>query len=156
LLFELGADQARQVGDGGGGDLRYIDLAAAHHLHARQHEVYALGQRDPEPRHAGIGDRQAVGTFGRKLVEERDNRATAANHIAIAHHGELGTVGAGQIVGGDEDLVGSKLGGAVEIDRIGGLVGRQRDHLLNIAAQRGVDDVLGPKDIGANALEGVI
>ena len=39
---------------------------------------------------------------------------------------------AGHVVGGDEQLVGRQLGRAVQIDRIGRLVGRQRDDLLDV------------------------
>ncbi|MEJ0044183.1 MAG: hypothetical protein WDM81_19090 [Rhizomicrobium sp.] len=79
-----------------------------------------------------------------------------AEDVAVAHDGELGPIRPGKVVRGDEDLVGSKFGGAVEIDGIGRLVGGQRDHLLHIAPQRRVDDVLGTEHIGADALEGIV
>ena len=114
------------------GNLRHEDLAAVHALEALEHEVDALLQRDPEARHARVGDRQVGRALRRcSLLEERHHRAARADHVAVAHHGEARAVPAGDVVGGDEQLVGGQLGGAVEIDRVGRLVGRQRDDLLD-------------------------
>ena len=49
-----------------------------------------------------------------------------------------------------------ELGGAVEVDRVGGLVGRQRDDLLDVVRERGVDDVLGAEDVGLDAFDRVV
>ena len=150
------ADQGGQLRNGGGGDLGHIDFAALHHLHAGQHEIDALGQGDPETGHALVGDGQAVGAVGDQLLEERHDAAARAEHIAIAHHREAGAVGAGQVVGGDENLVRGQLGGAVEVDRVGGLVGRQRHDALDAAPQAGADHIFCAEHIGADAFEGIV
>ena len=60
------------------------------------------------------------------------------------------------MIGGDEDLVRRELAGAVKIDRIGRLVGGQRDDPFDAGLQAGLHHVLGADDIGADALEGVV
>ena len=115
-----------------------------------------MRQGDPEAGHARIGDRQAVGAVRDQLLEEGHHAAARAEHIAIAHHRKAGAVGAGQIVGGDENLVGGELGGAIEIDRIGGLVGGQRHDPLDPGAQARADHILRPEDIGADTFEGIV
>ena len=94
--------------------------------------------------------------LGDQLAEERHDRAARADHVAVAHDGEAGPVAARDVVGGDEQLVGDELGRAVEVDRVGRLVGGERDHLLDVVRQRRVDDVLRAMDVGLDALQRVV
>src|SRR3546814_4375579 len=55
-----------------------------------------------------------------------------------------------------EDLVGSQLAGAVEIDRACRLVGRQRDNLAHLVVERGPHHLLGADHVGLDALEGIV
>ncbi len=63
---------------------------------------------------------------------------------------------AAEVVGGDEQLVARELGGAVEVDRAGGLVGGERDHALHAAVDRCLDHVLRAEDVGLDRLERVV
>ncbi|MPM65653.1 hypothetical protein SDC9_112550 [bioreactor metagenome] len=56
----------------------------------------------------------------------------------------------------DEELVGGQLGGAVQVDRRGGLVGGERDDLLHAGVDRGLDDVLRPEHVGLDELVRVV
>src|SRR5437763_1554950 len=55
-----------------------------------------------------------------------------------------------------DDLLGAQFGGAVEIDRVDGLVGRQVDDLLHAGVDGRVDDVLGAEHARAHRFEGVV
>ena len=59
-------------------------------------------------------------------------------------------------VAGDEQFVGGELGGAVEVDRVAGLVGGKGDHALDAAIDAGVDEVHGAVDVGLDAFEWVV
>ena len=91
-----------------------------------------------------------------ELAEQRDHRTAAAHDVAVAHDGEAGGVVRGVVVAGDEELVGRQLGGAVEVDRAGRLVGRQRDDLLHARVDGRLDDVLAAEHVGLHELEGVV
>ena len=103
-----------------------------------------------------MGDRQALGAALDEFVEEGDHRATGTHHVAIPHHGEDGWVAAGHIIGGHKELVGAEFGGAIEIDRVGGLVGGEGDDLLHAIVQGCLDYVFGAAHIGLDALHGVV
>ena len=60
------------------------------------------------------------------------------------------------IIGGHEQLVGAELGGAIEVDRVGGLVGGEGYHLLDPVVERRLDYVFGAPDVGLDALHGVV
>ena len=100
------------------------DFATLHGGEAGQNEVHSLVESDPEARHTLVGDRKR----GRALVDqspEKGNHAAArTDDIAVADNGEPRTVAPAQMVRRGEYLVRGKLAGAVEVDRIGGLVGR--------------------------------
>ena len=119
-------------------------------------EIDALLQRDPEARHALVGDRQMIGLLLDQPAEERNDAATRADHVAVAQHGEARADRARQVVGRHEDLVGSELARAVEIDRVAGLVRGKGEHVLHAVAQRGMNHVLGAVDVGVQALERVV
>ena len=55
---------------------------------AGEHELDALVERDPEPRHALVRDRQAVGALGDEIAEQRHHAAARADDVAVAHHRE--------------------------------------------------------------------
>lgn len=81
------------------------------------------------------------------LEEERDDRASASNHVAVADHGEASAALAGVVVGGDEDFVRAELGGSVKVDRIHGFVGGEGDDLLDAGGDGGVNDVHSAVDV---------
>src|SRR3546814_10889482 len=85
-----------EIGDLHAGDLGHEDLAPLHQRQARQHEVDALLQGDPEAGHVGVGDRQAVAAVGDQLAEEWDDAAARAQHVAVAHHGKARAEGAAE------------------------------------------------------------
>ena len=59
-------------------------------------------------------------------------------------------------VGGDEQLLHAQLGRAVEVDGARGLVRRQADDGLDLALERGVDQVGGTVDVGADGRDRVV
>lgn len=103
-----------------------------------------------------MSDRQGGGALIDPFLEEGHDRAARAHHVAVAHHRKTGWILAGDVVGGDEQFVGGQLGGAIQVDGVGSLVGGEGDHLLDLIEQGGLDDVLGPVDIGLDALHGVV
>ena len=94
--------------------------------------------------------------LGDELTKERNHAAPGANHIAVADHRKLGSTGAGQVVSGDENLVGREFGRTVKIDRVGRLVGRQGDDALDPLAQGRLDDVFGPMNVGHDTFERIV
>ena len=88
--------------------------------------------------------------------KERHHRAARADYVAVAHHRKAQVARALHVVGRHEELIGAQLGGAVEVDGRGGLVGAQRHHVLHAAVEGGVDHVFGPENIGFDALHRVV
>ncbi len=127
-----------------------------HALETLEHEIDALLQRDPEPCHARVGDRQLLGILREQAAEERHDRAARPHHVAVAHDRKPRAVATGDIVGGHEQLVGSQLGGAIEVDRVGRLVRGERDDFLHLRVDGGLDHVLRAADIGLQAFERVV
>jgi len=80
----------RQVGQPHRRDLGHEDFAAEHPGEALVDEIHALLERDPEPRHPRVGDRNLLGLRADELLEEGDDRAARADDVAVAHHGEPG------------------------------------------------------------------
>src|SRR5581483_11347461 len=112
----FGGDGARQIDDVHARNLGHEDLAAVHALETHENEPDRLLQSDPEARHLGVGHRQHAG--GAHFLKKRNHAAAAAHDVAVAHHAEARAVAPRVAVGGDEELVGAELGGAVEIDRV--------------------------------------
>ena len=83
-------------------------LAAVHPVEGVDDEPHRLVERDPEPGHALVGDRQRLADCG-EPAEQRHDRAPAADDVAVPHDGEARVVGAGVVVAGDEQLVGAQL-----------------------------------------------
>ena len=172
-------DRLDQIEDPHARDLRDIDLAAAHHLGASNRERHPLLEADPESGHAGVGHRDgARRTLG---GEKWDHAATAADDVAVAHRAEYAapTVAVGVTL--DEELLGTQLRRAVEIDGVRCLVGTERKYALDLAVDRGtqagdgqslvgadhdhapdalvdgrVDDVLGADHVGLNRFERIV
>lgn len=122
--------------------------------HGVQHQVDGLVQGDPEAGHALVGDREAAGPG--LLLEQGDDRAPGPHHVAVADTGEAGVEGRRVGVALDDDLLLAEFGGAVEVDRVDGLVGGEGHHLCDPGVDGAVDDVLGAEDVGLHGLEGVV
>lgn len=103
-----------------------------------------------------MSDGEGGGALIDPFLEEGHHRTARPHHVAVAHHRKTGWILAGDVVGCDEQLVRGQLGGAIQVDGVGGLVGGEGDHLLDLIEQGGLNDVLGPVDIGLDALHGVI
>lgn len=146
----------RQVRYLEGRDLRDIGLSAAALRQSLEDQVDGFVQGYPESGHPGVGDGQFSGAVIDQLLEEWDDRSPASGHIAVPDDGKTGVVAPGIRVGGDEELVRSQLGGAVEIDRIDSLVRGQGHNARHSAVDGGVADVLGSVDVGLDRLEGVV
>ena len=57
---------------------------------------------------------------------------------------------------GDKQLVRTQLGGAVEVDRVDGLVGRQRDDFFDLLVDARIDDVLRADHVGLDAFDWIV
>ena len=101
-----------------------------------------------------MGDRQDAART--PLEEERNHAAAAADDVAVAHAAEARDAAAAVGVGRDEQLVGAQLARAVQIDRVGRLVGAERDDLRHARVERGVDDVLRANHVRLDELERVV
>lgn len=156
LLGQLGGHGAGEIRDAHGRDLGNEHFPPLHADKVGQHELHSLLQGEPEAGHLGMGDGQAAGAFLDQSVEEGHHRAAGSHHVAVAHYGEDGRVPARHIIGGHEQLVGAELGGTIEVDRVGGLVGGEGDHLLDPIVEGRLDDIFRPIDIGLDALHGVV
>ena len=152
-ILALG-DGARQVDDLHAGDLRYEDLAALHLPDAADDEMDALFQREPKAGHALVGDGHLAGLA--LLQEDRHHRAAAADDVAVAHAGEVRDAAGGVGVGLHDQLLGSQLGGPIEIDRVDRLVGAQRQHPPHPLINGSINDVASTDDIGLNGLKRVV
>ena len=150
----LGRHRLRQIDHFHARNLGHEDLAAVHPADRRQHQRHALIERDPEARHVRVGDRQH--TAGALRREERNHAAAAADDVPVADAGEPRAGTATVRVGRDEQFVGAQLRRAVEVDRVGGLVGAERDDAPDAGVERDVDDVLRADDVGLHDLERVV
>lgn len=156
FLGQLGGHGAGEIRNAHRRDLRNEHFPPLHAGEVGQHELDPLLQGEPETGHLGMGNGQAAGPFLDQAIEEGHHGAARPHHVAVAHHGEDGRVLARHIIGGHEQLVGAELGGAIEVDRVGGLVGGEGDHLLDPVVEGRLDDVFGAPDVGLDALHGVV
>ncbi len=156
LLRQVRSERLRHFDDPHRWNLRNENLAALHAPERVEHELHTLLQRDPEPRHLRVRDRQFLHAVREHLLEDRDHRAARADHVAVAYDREARLVAACDIVRGDEELVGAELRRAVEIDRIGSLVRGKCDHLFDFVIERGLDHVLRAVHVGLDALHRVV
>src|SRR5690606_27754471 len=101
-------------------------------------------ESDEEAGHTLVGHGQDTGLGA--FEEERHHRATAADHVPVAHYGETRALGAGVGVPLDEELVAYQFGRAVEVHGATRLVRTQRHDTLDSAIDARVDDVLGALD----------
>ena len=147
-------DGLGQVEDPHAGNLGDEDLAAAHPLDAAEHEADALVERQPEPRHAAVGHGDPAA--GPLRAEDRNDASPAAQHVAVAGATEPGSAGGRIGVALHQQFFGAEFRGAVEVDRVDGLVGAQAEHLLDAAIDRRVDDVPRPVDVGLHRFAGIV
>ena len=154
LDLGVGRQRRRHVGDPHRRHARDERLAAAHARRRVDDELHGLIERDPEARHALVGDRDDAG-LGLEL-EQRHDRAARADDVAVAHRGEARRRVRGVGVGLVDDLLRGELRRAVEVDRVDGLVGRQVDGGRHVVLDRRGDDVLGAEDVRAHRLERVV
>src|SRR2546426_1083130 len=99
-----GGHRLREVDHAHARDARHEYLAAAHALERGDHEGDALLERQPETGHALVGERDAAEAL--LLLEKRDDAATAADDVAVAHAGEARSLAAGVCVALHEELLG--------------------------------------------------
>src|ERR1035437_4891355 len=154
LNSSLRSNGGRQVQQSHARNSGHEELASGHGGDHSDHELDALIDRDPETRHALIGDRDDPG--GRDTLEICDDAAAAADHVAVPDDGKSRWASSRICVRGDEEFVAHELRGAVEIDGAGGLVRAQRDDPLNLAIKGRIDDVLCAVDVCLDGLEGVV
>ena len=122
-----GRDRLGEVDDAHRRDLRDEDLAALHAARgASSTRSTACVERDPEAGHALVGDRERARSracsrnTGRRCRGCRRRCRSARTRSAVWRVAGVG-------VALHEDLLGAELGRAVEVDRVDGLVGRERD-----------------------------
>jgi hypothetical protein len=134
--------------------LGHEHLAALDEPHAAQDEVDRLVERDPEARHPLVGD--VDDPRAGLLAEHRHHAAAAADDVAVAHGREARRAAAGVRHRLREQLLGAQLGRAVEVDRVDGLVGAERERERDVVVDRRRDHVLGADHVRLNRLERVV
>ena len=85
-LAEVGGHGRREVGHPERRNLRDVGLAALRLLERLDDEPDALVERDPEARHAHVGDGQLGRARLGEVVEERDDRSARSGDVAVADH----------------------------------------------------------------------
>jgi hypothetical protein len=90
------------------------------------------------------------------LEEERNDASPAAHDISVANHGKLDVGAAFEVVGRNEQLIRTELGGPVQIDRRRRFVGAERHDLLDPLVQRRLNHILGAQDVGLDRLERIV
>ena len=76
--------------------------------------------------------------------------------FTVADYGEPDIVSTLEVVGRHEQFVRTQLGRTIQVDRRGGLVGRQSHHLLDAAIHGRFDDILSANDISLDRFERVV
>ena len=153
-VFAFRSDGLGDVKNPVGRDLGHEDLSSLSVLNCAQNEFHPIIQCDIESSHIRMSDRQNPGlTF---LQKEGDDRAPGAHDITVADHAEADVAAAGILVGGDEELVGTELGSAIEIHWGAGFVGGEGDHVFYPSIDGGLDNVLGTNYVGLDKLHRIV
>jgi len=138
------------VGNSVGRQLGHKYLSSPHHGKAGQDELDSLVQCHVEPSHARIRDRKRP-ALCHALLEQRNDRATRAPHIAVARNRNQRFANA-DLVERDKILLSHQLGRAVVIDRIARLVRRERDNSRDASVHGSIADVHCAIDISLATL----
>ncbi len=155
-LFDLAiaGDRLGQVADIHARDFWHEDLAAVHLRQHRQHELHGLVERQPEAGHPRIGNGDLAG--GPLFQKHGDHAAATTDDVAITHAGEACPLGPGVRVSLHEELLGTQLRRAVEVDRVDCFVRAKGQHAFDPAIDGRLDDIAGPHDVGEHRLEWVV
>jgi len=154
LLFAVGCDRFGDVHDAGRWDLGDEDFASDRCLEGMKHQVNGLMERDPKPRHSGVGDGNLAARC--QAAKKRDDRTSRADDVSVANNAQLRPRMGGVCVALHDDLFLAELGRPIEVDGVDGLVSGQRNDGLDGTVDGGVDYVLGSEDVGADRFEGVV
>ncbi len=154
LHLASGGDGLREVQQPHAGDLGNKNLAAVHLLQAADHELHALLERQPESGHASIGNRDLPAPA--LFQKNRDHASPAAHHVPIARTTEARIFRACIGIGLHKHLLRAQLGGAVEIDRIHRLVGRERQNATHALIDSRIDDVAAAHNVGLDRFKRVV
>ena len=143
-----------QVADGGSVRLLDEQVAGVGVLKGEHDQVHRLVQVHQKAGHVGVGDGDGVAGLD-LLHKQRDHRAAAAHDVAVpgAADDRPAPLGGHAGVGGD-DVLHHRLGDAHGVDGVGGLVGGQADHPLDVGLDGRVQHVVGALDVGAHRLHG--
>src|SRR5580658_1727650 len=155
-VFHLasGSNGLRQIQQPHAGDLGDKNLAAVHLLQAADHKLYPLLQRQPESRHARIGDRDLPAP---PLFEKyRDHAPPAADDVPVARTAEARVFRARVSIRLDKDFFRAQLGRAVQIDGIHRLVGAERQNTAHTLINRRINYVASAHDNCLNRFERVV
>src|SRR6185503_1972768 len=153
---EAGRHCAGQINDSYRRNLGHEDFSTLHPLEVLQHEVDALLQRYPESTHPLVSNREWIAFRCDEPSEQRHDRSTGTDYVTIANDRKPRSVTARDVVRGNEQLVGSELRCAIEVDRVRGLVGRKRNDLVDAGCQRRMEHILRAVYVRLDALHRVI
>ena len=147
---------AGEIDDLHAGQFGHEYFATGHPRQIVQHELHALVDGDPETRHAFVSNRKRRLSFGDHALVERHYAAARSEYVPVTYDREPRAALTAHVIGGDEDLVGGKLRRAIEIDRVGRLVGRQGDDPLDARPDCGIHDILGAVNVRPHAFERIV
>jgi len=123
-------------------------------LEGEDHEVDRVVQGHHEAGHVTVRDRD--GAAGLDLLEEeRDDGAARGHDVAVAGQAKDGVPGEQLPRAGDDVLLHEGLRDAHRVDRIGRLVGREEDRLLDVVRNAGGNNIVRAEDVGLGRLERV-
>src|SRR5216684_6139181 len=154
LHLASGSDGLCQVQQSHAGNLGNKNLAAVHLLHAADHKLHALFQRQPESSHSRIGDRDLPAPA--LFEKNRDHAAPAAHYVTVTRTAEARIFRARVSVGLHKHFFRAQLGGAVQIDRIHRLVGTERHNAAHALINGRINHVAAADDIGLDRFEWVV
>ena len=116
-----------------------------------QHQLHRLRNGHEVAAHLGVGhrDRAAAPDLPQ---ERRHHAAAAAEHVAEPHRDEVPPAGLGDLL---HDLLGDPLGGAHDVGRAHGLVGRDEHEVLDPELGGELRDVPGAEHVVGDRLADV-
>ena len=166
LLAVTGADDVRagiaeqlldslsQIADSG--SIRLLDeqITGICMLESEQDQIHSLVQVHQKAGHIGVGNGDGIASLD-LVNEQRNDRATAAHHIAVtgAADGRAAPLGSHTGVCVD-DVLHHGFGNTHGIDGVSCLVGGQADNTLDTGINSGVQNIVGTDDVGLNGLHG--
>ena len=143
----------RQCLNGRGRGLLYKQVALLTVLEGVENKVYRVAERHHEAGHVGVRDGERLALVD-LVAEQGNDRAAGGHDVSVTRQAQHGVVRQHLFRPGDDVLFHQCFGHAHGVDGVGGLVGGEKDRLLDPVFHTSVDDIVGADDIGLDGLHG--